>query len=1009
MVVNGSSNASFILQQDERGFYYTTYNQEGEEVGRTRYFESEEEAANLLQGFQAQLPAYIERYERLEDEKSPADGKSQSSQNDDQYIAGRYYLNPQSYSQRLGFDPYQDELDGLYYYYFNDAQGKPFFYSRSNDTDSERDDDIRWMIEYSPSEASFMQHQDDRGHYYTVHNEQGEELGRTRYFDNAEDAQAALFAFQSAVPAFAKDYGVVFNESEADIEGDPGQEEVIHSDTEDTIEEHDTSDEENEKGELVDGYFLSYQSYSGQEGIDPYYREADGLYYFQYNDNEGNPYFFSKGYFSEEDRDQAIRATIRAAEFGDYELNQDNNGYFYILRDTNGKELGRTAYFDTLENADLYKSYLISGLPNYADRYEVEIGQEVPEQEEASSPSGDASDAVIGTGLLVGGYYLGQKSFSGNPGYDPYVREEDGLYYFQYNDDNGNPFFFSQGYGSENERDEALKDSIRFADNGQYRLLEDDYGYYYILLSDDGRELGRTGYFKSPEEANKYIYQFQHAAPSYADQYDVSDEILEEPVEEIDSSVEDEAEEQIEIEDETGDQDQEETEETDTGVLLGAGALVGGYLLGRKGTTDGEGFEKFEFDHTDPYFFQLNDENGNGLLYSQGYTTADDRDYAIREVATYAESGQFIPHTEDGQHYFILTDDQARPLGRSRFFDSRSQMDEYIAWFKTKATPLASAIGLPAIIPDTPPALPTEDDSTDLSTVPPAEETKPAAVSEDSPGWLSRNWPWLLLLLLLLLALMFLLRSCNNGGGVPPVSDSAQGEIENNQPVPIVADSLSSDSTQENINATAGDPETEEGTNDLSAQESASGSGVVAVPDNTTEGASGAGNSRGEEEEDSNSSLLGPDAAALNFNPNTMEGKMANFLADPTNRNKIPSDPFIMDNAYFSFDSHVLNKKAYPQLDKLAKLMRNYPGLSIEIRGHRNKSEKQQYVGQFAPDGIPLSAIRARCIYRKLIPRGISANRMTFKGFDDTQPLNDESTESELQENRRIEIILVDR
>ncbi|MEQ9006663.1 MAG: OmpA family protein, partial [Ekhidna sp.] len=50
-----------------------------------------------------------------------------------------------------------------------------------------------------------------------------------------------------------------------------------------------------------------------------------------------------------------------------------------------------------------------------------------------------------------------------------------------------------------------------------------------------------------------------------------------------------------------------------------------------------------------------------------------------------------------------------------------------------------------------------------------------------------------------------------------------------------------------------------------------------------------------------------------------------------------------------------------------------------------------------------LSELRAKEVYSRLIGRGIESNRLSFKGYADTQPIKPNTTESNRQSNRRIE------
>lgn len=83
-------------------------------------------------------------------------------------------------------------------------------------------------------------------------------------------------------------------------------------------------------------------------GFSAFFKE-DGMYYFQFNDEAGEPILFSHGYQSEKGRDSGIQAVIRnAADSRHYETEKTRKGqYFFILKSGNHQEVGRSRMFDT--------------------------------------------------------------------------------------------------------------------------------------------------------------------------------------------------------------------------------------------------------------------------------------------------------------------------------------------------------------------------------------------------------------------------------------------------------------------------------------------------------------------------------------------------------------------------------------------------------------------------------------------------------------------------------------
>jgi OOP family OmpA-OmpF porin len=97
----------------------------------------------------------------------------------------------------------------------------------------------------------------------------------------------------------------------------------------------------------------------------------------------------------------------------------------------------------------------------------------------------------------------------------------------------------------------------------------------------------------------------------------------------------------------------------------------------------------------------------------------------------------------------------------------------------------------------------------------------------------------------------------------------------------------------------------------------------------------------------------------------------------------------------FNSGSAILNPQSVTTLDTMQDCMKegNY-----EIGGHTDN------VGD-ASQNLRLSERRANAVKNYLMGKGVDASRLTAKGFGDTQPLADNSTEEGRAQNRRIEMI----
>jgi len=93
-------------------------------------------------------------------------------------------------------------------------------------------------------------------------------------------------------------------------------------------------------------------------------------------------------------------------------------------------------------------------------------------------------------------------------------------------------------------------------------------------------------------------------------------------------------------------------------------------------------------------------------------------------------------------------------------------------------------------------------------------------------------------------------------------------------------------------------------------------------------------------------------------------------------------------------------------IEGIIKILKAYPKLKVLIEGHVCCGDKEEYKSKIAkPENLELSTERAKNIYNTHIKKGIKANRLSYKGYGFTRPLDfPESTIQIQKENRRIEL-----
>lgn len=115
--------------------------------------------------------------------------------------------------------------------------------------------------------------------------------------------------------------------------------------------------------------------------------------------------------------------------------------------------------------------------------------------------------------------------------------------------------------------------------------------------------------------------------------------------------------------------------------------------------------------------------------------------------------------------------------------------------------------------------------------------------------------------------------------------------------------------------------------------------------------------------------------------------------------------PIKLENIYYDFDKSNIRPDAAKELDKLVKIMQDNPTIWIELGSHTDSRGNDQY-NQW------LSQSRANSAVQYIIDRGISKNRITAKGYGESQLVNKcangvKCSEAEHQANRRTEFKIV--
>jgi len=104
----------------------------------------------------------------------------------------------------------------------------------------------------------------------------------------------------------------------------------------------------------------------------------------------------------------------------------------------------------------------------------------------------------------------------------------------------------------------------------------------------------------------------------------------------------------------------------------------------------------------------------------------------------------------------------------------------------------------------------------------------------------------------------------------------------------------------------------------------------------------------------------------------------------------------VLRNIFFDFDKATLRPESNLEIERLRKVMLEYPNMKIEMSGHTDNKGSADY-------NKKLSFSRAKAVVDYLVKKGISPDRMTAAGYGFERPMAPNDTDAGRQLNRRTE------
>ena len=125
--------------------------------------------------------------------------------------------------------------------------------------------------------------------------------------------------------------------------------------------------------------------------------------------------------------------------------------------------------------------------------------------------------------------------------------------------------------------------------------------------------------------------------------------------------------------------------------------------------------------------------------------------------------------------------------------------------------------------------------------------------------------------------------------------------------------------------------------------------------------------------------------------PNTAKGKAVNKMGCHTLVN--------LTGLNFATASHELSGSAMSKLDTVVLTLRKNSDINVRIEGHTDSQDSEA-------NNQELSERRAKAVLDYLVSEGISAGRLTSRGYGESDPVASNDTAEGLAQNRRVDFVV---
>ena len=112
-------------------------------------------------------------------------------------------------------------------------------------------------------------------------------------------------------------------------------------------------------------------------------------------------------------------------------------------------------------------------------------------------------------------------------------------------------------------------------------------------------------------------------------------------------------------------------------------------------------------------------------------------------------------------------------------------------------------------------------------------------------------------------------------------------------------------------------------------------------------------------------------------------------------------EAIVLEGVTFDTNSSRLIQQSQPILDEVARGLKKYPRLRVELQGHTDDTGSDAY-------NLALSKRRADAVREYLLTQGVPSTQITSKGYGEKQPLDSNTTAEGRSKNRRVVMYVLD-